>query len=289
MAKRKLNAAENQKTSKRKRFPGLSPTAFQHPADRDAIKKLERLPGIQSLLRRASASYTEKMYRMLNVAENVRVTSKQCPKVYDMFREACSVLDIKEMPEIYIDMVYQPNALSFGIEKYTVTLHTGLIDLLTEDELLFVIGHELSHIKCNHMMYKTLLYLLTYVGAQIFGVVFKVAAITFLPLEMKLRAWERKAEFTCDRGGLLVVQDTEIAQRALVKLAGASKNLLPNINIEEVLKQADDLAGMDDELLVRAMKVYHNVFRSHPFPIVRIRELHNWSQSDQYRRILNGK
>jgi Zn-dependent protease with chaperone function len=280
-------SAEAKKTSsKRKRFPGLSASAFQHPADRDAIRKLDRLPGISRLMRKVSSGYTEKMYRMLNVAENVRVTAKQCPKVYDMFREACSILDIKEMPEIYIDMVYQPNALSFGIEKYTVTLHTGLIDLLTEDELLFVIGHELSHIKCNHMLYKTLLYLLTYVGVQIFGVVFKVAAITFLPLEMKLRAWERKAEFTCDRGGLLVVQDPQIAQRALVKLAGASKNLLPNIDIQEVLNQADDLAGMDDELLIRAMKLYHTAFRSHPFPIIRIKELHNWSQSDQYRRIL---
>jgi Zn-dependent protease with chaperone function len=281
-------AAKVQTNNGRKRFKGLDPLSFQHPADLAAIRKLDKLPGLQRMIRSLSSGYTEKMYRMLNMAENIRVTSNQCPKIYEMFREACAILDIQEMPEIYIDTHYVPNAFSFGVNKYTVTLRTSLIEMLTEDELFCVIGHELSHIKCNHMMYKTLLYLLTYVGAEIFGLFFKVAKITLLPLEMKLRAWERKAEFSSDRGGLLVVQDLKIAQNTEIKLAGAPKSLLSSIDIDEVMKQADDLRGMDEELLIRGMKVYHNIFRTHPFPIIRIKELHNWAQSDQYRRILKS-
>jgi Zn-dependent protease with chaperone function len=281
-------SAKQQTSNGRKRFSGLDPLSFQHPADLAAIRKLDRMPGLQRLIRKLSSGYTEKMYRMLNVAENIRVTPKQCPKIYEMFREACAILDIREMPEIYIDTHYVPNALSFGVTKYTVTLRTSLIDLMTDDELLFVIGHELSHIKCNHMMYKTLLYLLTYVGAEIFGMFFKVAKITFLPLELKLRAWERKGEFSSDRGGLLVVQDLKVAQNAQVKLAGASKSLLSTIDIDEVMKQADDLRNMDEELLIRGMKIYHNVLRTHPFPIIRVKELTNWAQSDQHRRILKS-
>jgi Zn-dependent protease with chaperone function len=279
--------AKKEQTSKgRKRFPKLDPLSFQHPLDVAAIRKLDRLPGLQRLIRKLSLGYTEKMYRMLNVSENIRVTPKQFPKVYEMFREACAILDIPDIPEIYIRTYWHPNAFSFGVNKYTVTLLTGTLDLMTEDELLFVIGHELTHIKCNHMMYKTLLYLLTYVGAEIFGFFFKVAKLTLLPLEMRLRNWERKAEFSCDRGGLLVVQNLKVAQTAQIKMAGASKSLLENIDVDEVLKQADDLRDMDEELLIRAMKVYHNIFRTHPFPIIRIKELHNWSQSDQHRRIL---
>lgn len=269
-------------------FPNLNPSAFQHTADREAMRKLARLPGMHTLLRKVSGSVFEKTLRMLNKAERVKVGPKQCPRIYDMFRDACEILDIKEVPEIYLSTVYVPNAFSFGIEKYTVVLLTGLVDLLTEDELRFVIAHELSHIKCNHMMYKTLLYILTYVGVEIFGTLFKLAAITFFPLEMALRSWERKAEFTCDRGGLLVAQNIEVVQTALVKLAGASKSLLPEINIKEILKQADELKDMDEELFVRAMKMYHTAFRSHPFPIIRIKEIHNWSQSNQYKKILAG-
>ena len=280
---------KSSKKTGRQNFPGLDPSAFMHPADREALKKLARLPGMQPLLRHLSGGYIERMYRMLNVAERVQVTPRQCPRVYKLFEDACAVLDIKEIPEVYLSTVYVPNAMTFGIQKYSVVLLTGLVDLLNEDELLFVIAHELSHIKCNHMMYKTLLYILTFVGMEIFGIFFKVAAITFFPIEMALRNWERKAEMTCDRGGLLVVQNPEIAQRALVKLAGYSKNLAADINMDEVLKQADELRNLDEETFVRAMKIYHNMFRSHPFPIIRIKELHNWAQSNQYHRILKGE
>jgi Zn-dependent protease with chaperone function len=275
------------KTNGRKRFPGITATAFQHTADREAMKKLARLPGMQTLLRKASSSYLEKTVRMLNISQNVRVTQKQFPKIHNMFREACSILDIKEVPEIYVSTNPNPNAFSFGIDRYTVILLSGLIDMLNEDELLYVVGHELSHIKCDHMMYKTLLYILAYLGVEVFGMLFKVAAITFFPLEMALRSWERRAEFSCDRGGLLVNQNRDVVEKTMLKLAGSAKSLLPEINIKEVLKQADELQDMDDELFVRAMKMYHTAFRSHPFPIIRIKELHNWSQSDQYRRILD--
>jgi Zn-dependent protease with chaperone function len=284
-----MPAKKKAQKSKYQTFPGIDPACFQHPSDLEALKKLSRLPAIQKLMRKLSVSYTEKMYRMLSLSERVRVSTKQCPDLYRFVEEACTVLDIKEMPEIYMSTKADPNAFAFGIQNFTLTLTTCMLDTMNEDELRFVIGHELSHIKCNHMMYRTLLYLLTEVGAAIFGMLFRVAAITFLPLEMKLRAWERKAELSSDRGGLLVVQDPKVAQTALIKMAGgASKSLLPRINLEEVMNQADELRGMDDEFWVRAMKVYHNAFRTHPFPIIRIKELHNWSQSNQYRRILNG-
>jgi Zn-dependent protease with chaperone function len=277
------------KASGRRILTGISPNAFQHSADREALRKLDQLPGMQILLRKVSGSYVENTLRMLNMSHNIRVSKKQFPQVHDMFREACDVLDIKELPEIYISTAYIPNAFSFGMEKYTVTLLSGVLDLLTEEELMFVIAHELTHIKCNHMMYKTLLYLLSYVGTEIFGLFFKVAAITFFPIEMALRSWERKAEFSCDRGGLLVVQNAEIAKTTMAKLSGFSKSLKTQVNIAEILKQADELKTMDEQLFVRVMKMYHTAFRSHPFPIIRIKELNNWSQSNQYHRILSGE
>lgn len=281
--------AQKKTGKRRKKFAGLEASAFQHSSDREALKKLARVPGMQTLLRRVSSSYFEKTVRMLNVSQHVKVGPRQCPRIYKLFKEATGILDIPEIPEIYISTVYAPNAFSYGMHKHTVVLLTGLIDLLTEEELLFVIAHELTHIKCDHMMYKTLLHILTYVGVEMFGALFKIAAITFFPVEMALRSWERKAELSCDRGGLLVVQNRDVVESAMIKMAGASRSMLPEINVAEVLKQADELKNMDDEVFVRAMKMYHTAFRSHPFPIIRIKELHNWSDSDQYKRILSGK
>src|SRR5262245_61823560 len=127
------------KTKGRKSFPGLTASAFQHTADREAMKKLARLPGMQMLLRKASSSYLEKTVRMLNISQNVRVNQKQFPKIHNIFREACAVLDIKEIPEIYVSTNPNPNAFSFGIDRYTVILLSGLIDMLNEEELLYVV------------------------------------------------------------------------------------------------------------------------------------------------------
>ena len=75
-------------------FPGLDRRAFQHPADREAMRKLDRLPGLQKLLTKVSSDFVEKTFRMLNTAERVRVTTKQCPRIYELVREACEVLDV---------------------------------------------------------------------------------------------------------------------------------------------------------------------------------------------------
>ncbi len=114
--------ARKKASSQRKVFTGLTPSAFQHTADREALRKLDQLPGMQILLRKVSGSYVENTLRMLNMSHNILVSAKQFPQVYDLFREACHVLDIKELPEIYISTAYIPNAFTFGMEKYTVTL-----------------------------------------------------------------------------------------------------------------------------------------------------------------------
>lgn len=56
-----------------------------------------------------------------------------------------------DMPKVNIIDDPQLNAFASGIDKksYTVTLTTGIINRLNDDELAGVIGHELTHIR-NH-------------------------------------------------------------------------------------------------------------------------------------------
>src|ERR1051325_12163542 len=110
------------RTQGKQRFKGLQANAFQHAQDREALRKLDRLPGMQPLLRRVSAETLEKMFRMLNLADRIRVTRTQFPKIHEMFRESCEILDIKEIPEIYLTTSPIQNAFSFGIRNYTVIL-----------------------------------------------------------------------------------------------------------------------------------------------------------------------
>lgn len=88
---------------------------------------------------------------MVRAATGARpLTRKENPKIYNIVENLCMTCNM-DMPKINI--VYDPqlNAFASGIDKksYTVTLTTGIIDRLNDDELAGVIAHELTHIR-NH-------------------------------------------------------------------------------------------------------------------------------------------
>ena len=60
---------------------------------------------------------------------------------------------MSSIPDLYIQWGYEINAFTVGSENPIVVLNSGLIDMCEDDEIMFIIGHELGHIKSNHMLY----------------------------------------------------------------------------------------------------------------------------------------
>lgn len=88
---------------------------------------------------------------MVRAATGARpLTRKENPKIYNIVENLCMTCNM-DMPKINIIDDPQLNAFASGIDKksYTVTLTTGIIDRLNDDELAGVIAHELTHIR-NH-------------------------------------------------------------------------------------------------------------------------------------------
>ena len=73
---------------------------------------------------------------------------RENPRVYNIVENLCMTCGMP-MPKINIINDPQLNAFASGINQktYTVTLTTGIIDLLDDQELAGVIGHELTHIR----------------------------------------------------------------------------------------------------------------------------------------------
>lgn len=78
------------------------------------------------------------------------VSRKENPRLYNIVENLCMTAGM-DMPKINIVDDPQLNAFASGIDKnsYTVTVTTGLMNLLDDDELAGVLGHELTHIR-NH-------------------------------------------------------------------------------------------------------------------------------------------
>src|SRR5580704_11117486 len=136
----------------RVRFPGLASSAFEHPGDRATLEALRRTPGLDRLFKWLSDIGVERYKRLELTADAIRVSPRQCPRLYNDLREACAILDVRE-PELYLSQHPFPYAGAFGMQRHIIVITTSLVDLLSETERLQVIGRELGHIKAEHMLY----------------------------------------------------------------------------------------------------------------------------------------
>ncbi len=275
-----------------KTFPGLSYRAFQHPLDREARKALEAIPLVPRLVRKWSELVTERFLHMEHVANNLRVSAEQYPSLYRQYVRMAEALDMPKLPALYLDTSSVINAYAMGMENYFIVVTTGLMDLLTEDEVLAIIGHELGHIKCEHMLYHNMVVLMFKYGAGIIDAfVPGIAQVMLIGFKLALLEWNRKAEFSSDRAALLATQDPEAIAGALAKLAGyvTYDGASDELNLDAVYAQADDFDDLDsDSLINKLIKLNMLLERTHPFPVVRVKAILDWADSDHYRRILDG-
>lgn len=86
---------------------------------------------------------------MINHAtQAVPLARRDNPRVYNIVENLCMSCGM-DMPKVNVVKDPQLNAFASGINKktYAVTVTTGLLDILDDDELAGVIGHELTHIR----------------------------------------------------------------------------------------------------------------------------------------------
>jgi Zn-dependent protease with chaperone function len=267
----------------RRRFPGISSRAYEHPTDRSALVALRRLTGFDTALKALSGLLPERSLRLLYLSDSVRVGDEQFAHLYAMLRDACHILDLEKVPAMYVTQDPKPNAMCVGLDEPIIVLTTGLVELMDEEEMRAVVGHEVGHALSGHSVYRTILLFLTGLAVKVAWIPLGTVAIT--ALVTGLREWFRKSELSADRAGLLVGQDLQASMRGLMKLAGG--NHLHEMNVDAFLKQADEYEAGGD-LRDSVLKILNVLPRSHPFTTIRASELRRWAASRDHQRIMDG-
>lgn len=272
-------------------YLGLSHKAFEHPLDIQARAALEKVPLLPLLTKKLSETLMERIIRIQQVSSNLRVNAQQYPSLYKKYLKMARTLDIQRLPELYIETSPVINAYAMGQENFFIVITTAMVDHMNELELLGVIGHELGHVKCEHMLYVNMANLLKMFGANVLEHFLPgVGALASIGVQLALLEWYRKAEFSCDRAALLAVQDGEVVANMLAKLGGYSKHLEDTFDIKEVKRQAEEYEEIGaDSLMEKMLKLYVLLNQSHPYPVVRVAELAKWQSSEAYQLILNGQ
>jgi len=176
-----------------------------------------------------------RMYRAREVDPN------QEPELYSMVQELIQGAGLP-MPKIYIMDNHTPNAFATGRnpQHAAVAVTTGIMRLLSRQELMGVLGHELSHIRHRDILIQTIA--ATFAGAisliatmarwgAIFGggqdddegggnilFVFLFSMIASLAALLIQMAISRSREYIADEGGARLSGDPRYLASALKKL-----------------------------------------------------------------------
>ncbi|MCH0541964.1 M48 family metallopeptidase [Streptomyces sp. MUM 203J] len=277
------NDHEKVPSRRRARFPGISSRAYEHPADRSALVALRKLSGFDTVFKALSGLLPERSLRLLYLSDSVRVSDAQFAHLNDMLRDACYILDLEKVPPMYVTQDPKPNAMCIGLDEPIIVVTTGLVELLDEEEMRAVVGHEVGHALSGHAVYRTVLLFLTNLALKVAWI--PLGNMAIMAIVTALREWFRKSELSADRAGLLVGQDLQASMRGLMKLAGGHH--LHEMNVDAFLAQAEEYEAGGD-LRDSVLKILNVLPRSHPFTAVRAAELKRWSESRDYQRIMDG-
>src|SRR5436309_4602041 len=146
------------------KLTAISSRAWEHPADRAALNALRALPGFDDLVRRVMGFLGERGVRQLFLANAVRVGPQQRPKLNSLYSEVLETLDAPERWDLYVAQTPIANAMAVGFQRPFVVFHSGMMEILDENERRAVLAHEVGHIMSGHPTYTTLAVILLAIG-----------------------------------------------------------------------------------------------------------------------------
>lgn len=260
------------------RLTGISPRAFQHPADRAATGALATVPYLDTVVRKVIGLY-ERALRQSYLGSSVRLSEEQLGDVWREHSIAYTTLDMEVVPDLYLTQFPLPNAMAIGAERPMVVVQSQLVQLLDAKQRRAVFAHEAAHILSDHMLYRTALAILVMMtrAARL--------PLPLAPVRTALMEWGRATELSADRAAALVTRDPLVVCRTLMSLAGGA--MVEELDLDVFMRQGLDYSEKEGglEKLTRLML---DLGVTHPLPVKRTHELMSWVRSGEFDRIVGS-
>ena len=205
---------------------------------------------------------------------SLKVDKELLPDFYRLCHEVKAKLNFEEDVDFYITGDSTVNAFSVAAEEegepHIVNINSALFDLMTTDELKFVIGHELGHL----INKDTAL-------ARLIRFVFPPEANVPVSLQYKIRLHDQLAELVADRYGYIATENLDVCVTAFFKLASGLDLAKMNVSIEALI--ADNNRRLEyflnDKGVSRA---------SHPVNPIRVQALNLFATSESEEELKAG-
>ncbi|MGH9067591.1 MAG: M48 family metallopeptidase, partial [Acidimicrobiales bacterium] len=263
------------------RYPGISPKAYEHPADRAATAALHSIPVLDTVIKKISELRYERAMTQRLLGNAVRLGPGQVPGLWTSWVDCLDSLDVPGRPPLYAIQRPDSNATTFGSSKPVVMIWSGLVGQLDSEEIRAVLAHEAGHVLSEHSYYMSVLMILQRLARAPLSIVGELPVRALL---LVLLEWFRAAELSCDRASALVLGDPMVTCRSLMRMAGGN---LPGMSVDAFIAQATEYESSDD-LLSKPSRFMSEIASTHPFPVRRVNELTRWVREGDFDRIRAG-
>ena len=260
--------------SKSKIIPyNLRPESFEMPLDRPLTEVLNKFDEsdlgkiIDIKILKKVFDNPNTMFYSMNAVE---VSKDIFPEINKIKYDCSEILGIK-VPKVYIISDSEINAYTTNMEDPIIVINSGLLlKYKNIEEIKFIIGHEMGHIKSKHVKFSMFIrFLQRYLPET-------ASDVILLPFAQ----WQRETEMSADNAGLICVKNIKIAEFALIRAIQGTDG---KINVEAYLRQKVDNMGTVSSLLFKIQQLR----RTHPYIHDRIEQLRDYIDSDRYAKLWN--
>lgn len=272
---------------------------YIHSLDKTALVALRKIPLLDTICAKLLSIMNDKQNTIINMSTKIHITEKQLPKIYRMVESICCKIGI-EMPELYLELSREPNAYTYGTEKFTIIIHSGLLECLQDDEIYAVLAHECGHIACKHGLYHTIGGMVLSGGAiglselsgflNTKGIVGSVAgnvvSVVDSALELAFFNWFRCSELSADRVAVICCGSATPVIETMMRLAGGTRHIDSEINKDLFIKQAADYQqSMEKGVVNKSLEFLLTKNDTHPLLAVRAYEAQKFANSEAFKNI----
>jgi len=229
---------------------------------------------VEEVLRKTKISSQDAYWRSTMEGHSLKVQEELLPEFYTLCQEVKQKLKFDEKVDFYITGDSTVNAFSLAAEDegapHIVNVNSALFDLMSQDELRFVIGHELGHLINKDSALSRLIHF-----------VFPPETRVPVSLQYKIRLHEQLAELVADRYGYIAAENLGVCVTAFFKMASGLDLAKINVSIDALI--ADNSRRLEyflnDKGVSRA---------SHPVNPIRVQALNLFANAKTQQELHDG-
>ena len=229
---------------------------------------------VEAVLKKIQTSSADTYWRSSMEGHSLKVQEDLLPDFYRLCHDVKKKLRVEEPVDFYITGDSSVNAFSVAAEgkgePNIVNVNSALFDLMTEEELRFVIGHELGHLinkdtKLNRLV----------------RFVFPPEAAVPVSLQYKIRLHDQLAELVADRYGYMATDDLGVCVTAFFKLASGLDLVKMNVSLDALIADNNRRLNyfLKDKGISRA---------THPVNPIRVQALNLFSTMETQQGLNDG-